>query len=222
MAPDRSDRSLLVNFDNTNDELEATGIDVSERDDITIVSNFPDNTIDNDNVIVSSTDWSSLSKSCKRAKNNFKDVDSGLTVVRNMFMTHLRPLTAVLTLYSKRCCNGSGSGMEEGKKEISLNELKSRTTVTKRALRFAMSCLAPPRTSSSNGDNNNNEPGTPTAMMHKMGWIYIELIDDTDRNYKKRQLRDLPIHSGHIHFLRLRQVHGVQIHITVLMKEGKI
>jgi len=183
MAPDRSDRSLLVNFDNTNntnnedDELEITGmIDISEKDDVTIVSNFPDNTIDNDNVIVSSTDWSSLSKSCKRAKNDFKDMDSGLTVVRNMFMTHLRPLTAVLTLYSKRCCS-SGDIMEEGK-EISLNELKSRTTETKRALRFAMSCLAPPRPS---GDNN-NESGTPSASDVTQDGVDIYRVD---RQYRQ-------------------------------------
>ena len=166
MAPDRSDRSLLVDFghnDNDNEE----GIEVD--DNHTICSNSPENNNNggeesNGTVVVSSVDWSSLCKSCKRAKNAFRDADSGQTVVKNMFLTHLRPLTAVLTLYAKRCCCGGGGGQEEGtssssgsksserrRRKTTLDEIKTRTTETKRALRFAISCLAPPKP----GEDNN-------------------------------------------------------------------
>jgi hypothetical protein len=107
-----------------------------------------------ENVIVSSVDWSSLSKSCKRAKNAFRDADSGQMVVKNMFTTHLSALTTVLTLYAKKYCGG-GSDSEH---RCTLEEIKSRTTETKRALRFAMASLTPPRVEDeggSGGDNSN-------------------------------------------------------------------
>ncbi|KAL7545165.1 hypothetical protein ACHAWF_008698 [Thalassiosira exigua] len=95
-----------------------------------------------ENVIVSSVDWSSLSKSCKRAKNAFRDAESGQVVVKNMFMTHFAALNTVLTLFSRGNCD-SNKGVD-GMDRCSIDEIKSRTTETKRALRFAMSCLAPP------------------------------------------------------------------------------
>lgn len=90
-------------------------------------------------IIVSSVDWSSLTKSCKLAKNAFRDHSSGQNVMKKMFLNHLRPLMAVLTMYARRYC---------GREDIivdgpcySLAEIKSHTTEVKRALQFAMSCL---------------------------------------------------------------------------------
>ena len=110
-----------------------------------------------ENVIVSSVDWSSLSKSCKRAKNAFRDADSGQMVVKNMFTTHLSALMTVLTLYAKKYC-GNGGNNNSSEHRCTLEEIKSRTTETKRALRFALASLTPPRVvdeGGSGGDNNN-------------------------------------------------------------------
>ena len=164
MAPERSDRSLLVDVEGMDNNVEHNnGHDVYSVDqsDRSVVSNFPDGGENNENVIVSSTDWPSLTKSCKRAKNAFQDRDSGHTVVKNMFMTHLRPLTAVLTLYAKRCCGDNAS--LNGKK-ASLGEIKTRTTETRRALRFAMACLAPPRPDSDDKNAASTEAATAVTQ----------------------------------------------------------
>lgn len=96
---------------------------------------------DSKNIIVSSVDWSSLSKSCKRAKNAFRDIDSGQMVVKNMFLTHLSALTTVLTLYAKRYCD---TNSRKGSIACTVDEIKAGTIETKRALRFAIACLTPP------------------------------------------------------------------------------
>ena len=90
-------------------------------------------------IIVSSVDWSSLTKSCKLAKNAFRDRASGQNVMKKMFLNHLRPLMAVLTMYAGRYC-GREDIIED---EIcySLAEIKSHTIEVNRALQFAMSCL---------------------------------------------------------------------------------
>ncbi|KAL7539225.1 hypothetical protein ACHAXR_010220 [Thalassiosira sp. AJA248-18] len=171
MAPDRSDRSLVINIDEGDLEDEAGKNKLDESDSSnrsntnktqctysSTIASSSNNENENSNVIVSSVDWSSLSKSCKRAKNAFRDIDSGQMVVKNMFVTHLNALTTVLTLYAQKYCgssannqgdvdgsNRSGSSAGNNNRRSSLEEMKVRTTETKRALRFAMSCLAPPR-----------------------------------------------------------------------------
>ena len=97
-------------------------------------------------LLVSSVDWSSLAKSCRRAKNAFRDADSGLTVVKHMFSTHLSALTTVLTLYAKRYRREgeSATAGDDFAGAESMDDVQARTTETKRALRFGMSCLAPP------------------------------------------------------------------------------
>lgn len=92
-------------------------------------------------VDVPPVDWSSLLKSCKLAKLGFRDPYSEQTVVKNMFLTHLLPLTAVLNLYSKKYCDTTfpSGGLQ------SFDEVKACITETKRALRFAISCVAPTR-----------------------------------------------------------------------------
>jgi len=105
----------------------------------------------NIDVVVSSVDWSSLTKSCKRAKNAFRDEDSGLIVVKNMFLTHLNALTTALIHYAKRYCRESKKEMLKMKGNShaayakSLDVISTRTTETKRALRFGLACLAPSR-----------------------------------------------------------------------------
>lgn len=108
-------------------------------------------------------DWYSLSKSCKRAKNAFRDADAGHLVVKNMFLTHLGAMISVLERYC-----GSNDLSDSS---MSQNEIKARTTETKRALRFAITCLVPPRldkeSKSTQGDCGESPEGknsvTPTG-----------------------------------------------------------
>lgn len=160
LAPERSDRSLVVDMEGgegdegapQKDMLDASekSLERSEKSmcyySPTILPSNPNNddTAESENVIVSSVDWSSLSKSCKRARDAFRDADSGQMVVKNMFLTHLGALTTVLTLYAKRYCRGAGANNNDGGTQT-LDKIKAQTRETKRALRFAMSCLAPPR-----------------------------------------------------------------------------
>eukprot|EP00584_Thalassiosira_punctigera_P004222 CAMPEP_0172530054 /NCGR_PEP_ID=MMETSP1067-20121228/3921_1 /TAXON_ID=265564 ORGANISM="Thalassiosira punctigera, Strain Tpunct2005C2" /NCGR_SAMPLE_ID=MMETSP1067 /ASSEMBLY_ACC=CAM_ASM_000444 /LENGTH=1098 /DNA_ID=CAMNT_0013314197 /DNA_START=169 /DNA_END=3465 /DNA_ORIENTATION=+ len=99
-----------------------------------IVGGSPPTPSPNDHV-----DWASLSKSCKRAKNAFRDADSGQMVVKNMFFTHLGPLITALERY----CGSNGTNDGSGDKCVTLNDINARTKETKRALRFAMACLVP-------------------------------------------------------------------------------
>ncbi|KAL9179774.1 hypothetical protein ACHAXT_007744 [Thalassiosira profunda] len=113
--------------------------------------------------IAASVDWSSLSKSCKRAKNAFRDADSGQLVVKNMFLTHLRALSAVLTLYAKRHCNPCPE--DEGSE--TLEEVKAQVTETKRAMRFAMACLAPPRVEEDSPASENGAEAQDTTERYR-------------------------------------------------------
>eukprot|EP00581_Thalassiosira_minuscula_P004100 CAMPEP_0183740570 /NCGR_PEP_ID=MMETSP0737-20130205/59979_1 /TAXON_ID=385413 /ORGANISM="Thalassiosira miniscula, Strain CCMP1093" /LENGTH=1061 /DNA_ID=CAMNT_0025975673 /DNA_START=26 /DNA_END=3211 /DNA_ORIENTATION=- len=100
---------------------------------------------ENNDTTPSTVDWSSLSKSCKRAKAAFRDADSGQMVIKNMFLTHLDALTSVLTSYAQTYCGGRDQKYNESNgRRLSLDEMKTRTSEIKRALRFAMACLAPP------------------------------------------------------------------------------
>lgn len=85
-------------------------------------------------------DWSSLLKSCRLAKNGFRDSYSEQMVVTNMFMSNLAPLTAALSSYAINCCCNQTNSNESFQ---SLNEIKACATEAKRALRFAISCLTP-------------------------------------------------------------------------------
>lgn len=120
-APNRRKKSLLVDLG---------GLDGSDNS-----STFEEG----NGIIVSSVDWSSLTKSCKLAKNAFRDHSSGQNVMKKMFLNHLRPLMAVLTMYARRYCGREDIIVDEPC--YSLAEIKSHTTEVKRALQFAMSCL---------------------------------------------------------------------------------
>ncbi|KAL3823839.1 hypothetical protein ACHAXA_004111 [Cyclostephanos tholiformis] len=135
-APQRSTGSLVVGVESDDEG----GIDTDWGGKEAILSYYPAFENASGVNIVSSVDWSSLSRSCKLAKIAFKDSASGQNVVRNMFMSHLRPLTVVLTLYVRRHCGRA----ERIEKRCSLAEIKAHTTEAKDALLFAMSCLALP------------------------------------------------------------------------------
>ncbi len=90
------------------------------------------------NGMVSSVDWSSLTKSCKRAKETMRDAVSSHVVVKNMFLTHLSALTTVLTLYARRYTDKRVKDTR-----VAMEEVLTRTIETRRALRFAIVCLAP-------------------------------------------------------------------------------
>ena len=84
--------------------------------------------------ILASVDWASLTKSCKCAKNAFRDSDySGQVVVKNMFLKNLCALSAQLNVYT------------QANDHDNAERIASLTTDTKRALRFGLSCLSPPR-----------------------------------------------------------------------------
>ena len=86
--------------------------------------------------ILSSVDWNSLTKSCKCAKNAFRDSDfSGNVVVKNMFLTNLNALIAQCNMYVSY----------DGNEEDTVERITQLTTDTKRALRFGMCSLSPPR-----------------------------------------------------------------------------
>lgn len=141
-APNRSPGSLVIDLDSDEgaDELDQSCKHRGGKEAIAYYS--PVNAFVNahDDKIVSSVDWSSLSKSCKLAKTAFRDSASGQNVVKNMFMSHLRPLTAVLTLFARRHCGRTNQNEEP----VSLAVIKAHTTEAKRALQFALSCLALP------------------------------------------------------------------------------
>jgi len=120
-APNRRKKSLLVDLG---------GLDGSDKS-----STFAEG----NDIIVSSVDWSSLTKSCKLAKNAFRDHASGQNVMKKMFLNHFRPLMAVLTMYAGRYCGREDIIVDETC--YSLAEIKSHTIEVKRALQFAMSCL---------------------------------------------------------------------------------
>lgn len=97
-------------------------------------------------------DWSSLLKSCKRAKNAFRDTGSSQMVVKYMFLRYLGPLISVLEQYC------GSNDLNDG--STSWDEIKARTTETKRALRFAMTCLVPSRVE----EGSKSVPETPTGL----------------------------------------------------------
>jgi hypothetical protein len=143
-APSRSKGSLVIDYDSsdeggTNDDAHLGGEEVIVSPSPPSIA-FANNA--HGNKIVSSVDWSSLRKSCKLAKTAFQDFASGQNVVKNMFVSHLGPLTAAVTLYAKRHCGKRADRIEE---HSSLAEIKAHTTEAKAALKFAMSCLVLPR-----------------------------------------------------------------------------
>eukprot|EP00804_Cyclotella_cryptica_P006925 CCRYP_007071-RB/>CCRYP_007071-RB protein AED:0.16 eAED:0.16 QI:187/-1/1/1/-1/1/1/56/1032 len=123
--------------------------------------------------ILSSVDWSSLNKSCKCAKNAFRDADySGQMVVKNMFLKHLDALTAMLHVYT-------------GSSNVAMDKIASLTTDTKRALRFGLSCLSPPR-------ENDSEPSPVLSSMTQPASIPIigsDFRDDVERYRSGRRFR---------------------------------
>lgn len=86
--------------------------------------------------ILSSVDWNSLTKSCKCAKNAFRDTDfSGNVVVKNMFLRNLNALIVQCDMYASY----------DDKEEEDVETITQLTTDTKRALRFGICSLSPPR-----------------------------------------------------------------------------
>lgn len=144
-APDRSRDSLLIN-DESDKEGFTQGLDESitskTSDYAPIIAGEGENTTDG---MVSSVDWSSLTKSCKRAKEAMRDAASSHAVVKNMFLSHQQALITVLTLYVRRYTDGQGR--DNRNKSVAMEEVVTRTIETKRALKFAISCLAPSRNS---------------------------------------------------------------------------
>lgn len=137
-APERSRDSLVMNDDGSNKDSSTQGSDQSITSSIhaPIVTGGGETT----KGMVSSVDWSSLTKSCKRAKETMRDAVSSNVVVKNMFLTHLTALTTVLTLYATRYTEKRVSN-----NHVNMEEVLTRTIETRRALRFAISCLAPSR-----------------------------------------------------------------------------
>ncbi|KAL7479759.1 hypothetical protein ACHAW6_005482 [Cyclotella cf. meneghiniana] len=123
--------------------------------------------------ILSSVDWSSLNKSCRCAKNAFRDADySGQVVIKNMFLKHLNALTAMLHVYT------AGSNVD-------MDKIASITNDTKRALRFGLSCLSPPR-------ENESEPSPVLSSMTHRGSMPIigsDFRDDVERYRTGRRFR---------------------------------
>jgi len=140
-APERSRDSLVISDDGSNKDASTLGLDQSNTSSIyaPIITGEGETT----NGIVSSVDWSSLSKSCKRAKDTMRDAVSSNVVVKNMFLTHLAALTTVLTLYARRYTEKRASN-----NHARMEDVLTRTIETRRALRFAISCLAPSRNES--------------------------------------------------------------------------
>jgi len=138
-APERSRDSLIISDDESNKDASAQRLDQSITSYAPIITGGGETT----NGMVSSVDWSSLTKSCKRAKETMRDAVSSQVVVKNMFLTHLTALTTVLTLYARRYTEKRGIN-----NHATMEEVLTRTTETRRALRFAISCLAPSPTKS--------------------------------------------------------------------------
>ncbi|KAL7454794.1 hypothetical protein ACHAWC_006389 [Mediolabrus comicus] len=142
-APERSRDSLLINDESDKEGL-TQGLDESitskTSDYAPIITGEGENTTDG---MVSSVDWSSLTKSCKRAKETMRDAASSHAVVKNMFLSHQQALITVLTLYVRRYTDGRGR--DNHNRSVAMEEVLTRTIETKRALKFAISCLAPSR-----------------------------------------------------------------------------
>eukprot|EP00984_Skeletonema_dohrnii_P008252 scaffold3031_cov116-Skeletonema_dohrnii-CCMP3373.AAC.5 len=138
-APERSRDSLIISDDESNKDASAQRLDQSITSYAPIITGGGETT----SGMVSSVDWSSLTKSCKRAKETMRDAVSSQVVVKNMFLTHLTALTTVLTLYARRYTEKRGIN-----NHATMEEVLTRTIETRRALRFAISCLAPSPTKS--------------------------------------------------------------------------
>lgn len=143
-APERSRGTLLIIDDHESDKNAPTqGLvqSITSRSSAyaPIISGGGETT----DGMVSSIDWSSLTKSCKRAKESMRDAESSHVVVKNMFLTHFTALTTVLILYTRRYTE-----RRRIDSHVTMKEVLTRTIETRRALRFAISCLAPSRTNS--------------------------------------------------------------------------
>jgi hypothetical protein len=137
-APERSRDSLVINDEGSDKDASTQGLDqsnTSRSSDYTPINTDGGETT---NGMVSSVDWSSLTKSCKRAKETMRDAVSSHVVVKNMFLTHLSALTTVLTLYARRYTDKRVKDTR-----VAMEEVLTRTIETRRALRFAILCLAP-------------------------------------------------------------------------------
>jgi hypothetical protein len=125
--------------------------------------------------ILSSVDWSSLNKSCKCAKNAFRDSDySGQMVVKNMFLKNLNALIAQCNLYVSMNVDGGDPDVER---------IAQLTTATKRALRFGMSSLSPPREDDSKAPAELSFSGGSKPKLGK------DFRDDVERYRSGRVLR---------------------------------
>ena len=153
LAPERSLGSLVCE----NDEVDGEG--ETQMYSPTIVAANRES-----HVIVSSVDWSSLTKSCKRARSAFKDQGSANLVTKNMFVTHLSALTTRLTAYARRNCGGASP---QKKSDDGVIE-------TKRALKFALSCFAPPPIA----DNPEANDSDADVERYRLARIYRQELQD--------------------------------------------
>lgn len=153
LAPERSLGSLVCEDDDFNGEGETLMYSS------TVVAANRDS-----NVIVSSVDWSSLTKSCKHARSAFKDPDSANLVVKNMFVTHLSALTTRLAAHARRNYGGASPRKKSGDGAIE----------TKRALKFALSCFAPP----SEANNSDAEHDTDNMEIYRLARLYRQEMQD--------------------------------------------
>lgn len=128
---------------------------------------------DGNAVALSTVDWSSLTKSCKRAKDAFRDSDSGQAVVKNMFVSHLSALQTVMASYTK----------DHGDADW----VKTRTSETKRALRFGMACLAPSREGES--DNSTVLSSMAHSQIPTKAGVGTNFRDDVERYRNMRRYR---------------------------------
>ena len=137
-APERSRDSLVVtdNHESNRDDTTCAGQNQICASRSSVYAPISTGGGLSANGMVSSIDWSSLTKSCKRAKETMRDAMSSHVVVKNMFSTHFTALTAVLALYAKRYLLRMAD-------QVAVEDLLARTIETKRAIRFAISCLAP-------------------------------------------------------------------------------
>ena len=142
-APERSRDSLVINDDGSDKDASSQGLDQSNTSRSSDYAPINTGGGETTNGMVSSIDWSSLTKSCKRAKETMRDAVSSHVVVKNMFLTHLNALTTVLALYARRYTEKRVSN-----NRATMEEVLTRTIETRRALRFAILCLAPTRSES--------------------------------------------------------------------------
>lgn len=142
-APERSRGSLLINDHESDKNSLTQGLDDSITSRSSAYAPIITGGGETTNGMVSSIDWSSLTKSCKRARETMRDAASSHVVVKNMFLTHFTALTTVLTLYARRYTEKRRTN-----NHVTMEEVLTRTNETRRALRFAISCLAPSRSES--------------------------------------------------------------------------